>query len=34
MIPEIFNCNPPSAAAEGSSWSVTTSGTIADQAGA
>src|ERR1700730_19167352 len=34
MIPETFNCSPPSAAAEGSSSSVTKSGTIADHAGA
>ncbi len=34
MMPERFSCNPPKAAAEGSSSLETTSGTIAVQAGA
>src|SRR6516225_7944858 len=34
MIPETFNCNPPSAAADGNSSTATTSETNADQAGA
>ena len=33
-IPDMFSCNPPSVAAERSSWGETISGTIEDQAGA